>query len=159
MIYLNGQLINPNDIHEYIPYELYIDGFDEQIETVDIMYNLIDIPLMKLRRLALDVLPASGENPSVKPSVNNMEPIVLTGETRKGYYDVLFHDYMENGGMDRRLEYYVEHPDEFDEFKKDLLETFAPITNKNGLLDYTNANKIVLWASLGANKYVIGPKE
>ena len=159
MIYLNGQLINPNDIHEYIPYELYIDGFDEQIETVDIMYNLIDIPLMKLRRLALDVLPASGENPSVKPSVNNMEPIVLTGETRKGYYDVLFHDYMENGGMDRRLEYYVEHPDEYEEFKKDLLETFAPITNKSGLLDYTNANKIVLWASLGANKYVIGPKE
>lgn len=159
MIYLNGKLINPNDIEEIVPYDLVIHNFDEIIETIDIMYNIIDIPLMKLRRLALDVLPASGENPTVTPSTKHMESIVVTGETRKGYYDVLYHDFTENEGLERRLAYYVEHPDEFDDFKKDLIETFNPITDKGGLHNYTGDNRIVLWGSLGVKKYVIGPKE
>lgn len=84
---------------------------------------------------------------------------MVTGETRKGYYDVLYHDFTENEGLERRLAYYVEHPDEFDDFKKDLIETFNPITDKGGLHNYTGDNRIVLWGSLGAKKYVIGPKE
>ena len=159
MLYLNGKLINQNDIYEYVPYELYIDGFDETIETIDIMYNIIDIPLMKLRRLALDIVPASGTNPSVTTPTQDMEPIVMTGQTLKGYYDVLYHDYMENDGMLNRLAYFVDYPNEFEDFKTELLETFNPITNKGGLYDYTGTNKIVLWGSLGAKKYIIGPKE
>ena len=159
MIYLNGILINPNDIHENNPYELYIDGFDEVISTIDILYNIIDIPLMKLRRLALDIIPAAGVNPSIPTPINEMEPLVVTGQTLKGYYDVLYHDYMENDGMLNRLAYFVDHPEEFEDFKTELLETFQPITNRYGLYDYTGTNKIILWGSLGSNKYIIGPKE
>ena len=88
-----------------------------------------------------------------------MEPLVVTGQTLKGYYDVLYHDYMENDGMLNRLAYFVDHPEEFEDFKTELLETFQPITNRYGLYDYTGTNKIILWGSLGSHKYIIGPKE
>ena len=58
-----------------------------------------------------------------------MIPIEEYDQTMKGYYDILLDEYILNGKLIRILNYLEEHPDEADDYRKDMIRKFRDIAD------------------------------
>lgn len=131
LIFVNGKYIPSDEYAEDFAGKIQLLNFNELISTVDILYSVKDKPLMELKRLAYKHWPVADTSESIqRPSeYGKMEPIKVFEYTKKGYYDVLLDEYIFNGRLLRMLKYLEEHPDEIDEFKRDLIQKFHAISD------------------------------
>lgn len=141
LLFVNGKYIPTNMYHEHYANKIQLLNFDEIIATVDILYSKKDEHLMKLKRLANVYWnsPDTSQYITNIDSYNVMNPITLSDHTYQGFYDVLIHEYIENNRLVNMLKYLEKHPDEYDDFKKDLISKFYDITDV-GLCDEGNIN-------------------
>lgn len=133
LVFVNGRLMNMTDWLEPAGGMYQLLNFDEVIRCVDVLYAKKDIPLSKLKRIAIncwkDTMDEPEINVGIKEKCNEMVPIINTEYTDRGYYDILLDDYILNGKLMRYINYFIEHPEEFEDFRNDLLTQFHEISD------------------------------
>lgn len=145
---------------------LQLTDFDEVIDNVDIFYSVGDIELSKLKRIANEAW--TGKIPDVRMlrhtdrDYGKFQPIIALNHTKRGFYDVLLEEYVLNGKLLRYIDYLKDHPEEYDDFRKEMLSAFHTISDKDftdGEYDYYDKgfqNRIVI-PGFGINQvYQIG---
>ena len=141
-IFLNGKYIPYGYYREEVPGLIEIGGFKEIIATVDILYSKTDQCLIDLKKAAYPYCPEIDDTTYIQRPEKNyakMEPIKVYDYTSRGYYDILLNEYIFNGKLERILRYLEEHPEEADEFRRDLVQKFHAISDidLNGESDHT----------------------
>lgn len=158
-----------NDVRIELPAAgmLQIIDFDEIIEYVDVLYSMKDVNLAKLKRIAVNCW--HGTTPALPPIRTPVEakyrrfhPIGVARATKKGFYDVLLDEYILNGRLLRSLGYLKDHPEEFEDFHKDLLNTFHAISddayiNESYDLDHPDVMSRIIIPGFGTDqRYQVG---
>ena len=131
-IFLNGKYIPYGYYKEEVPGLIEINGFKEIIATVDILYSKTDQCLIDLKKAAYPYCPEIDDTKYIQRPEKNytkMEPIKVYDYTSRGYYDILLNEYIFNGKLERILRYLEEHPEEADEFRRDLVQKFHAISD------------------------------
>lgn len=132
LVFVNGKYIHRSQIREVAAYMIYIDGFDEVISNVDIFYMKKDQLLMDMKRAAYKYWPEKDTSEYIQlPDINytRMEKISVDNYTYKGYYDVLINELILSGKLEAMLAYLEEHPDQADEYRRDLVHKFHAISD------------------------------
>ncbi len=133
MLFVNGRYIHPWMIRERGSNCLFIgEEFDEMIKMVDILYSANDYDIIQIKRAAIShpyedkIIPPT---PIITPDkYKDMVPIIDNRLSKNCYYDVLLNEYVFNGKLDRALEYLAENPEEFEDFKTNLVSSFSAIS-------------------------------
>ena len=149
LLFINGQYIHPNNISEPAAHLIQIENFHEVIACVDIFYYKRDEHIINIKRLAADHWPIADRGEFVDPkTLTEMEFVELYDKNYKGYYDVLYREYIENGYLVNRIAELMEANDTegLEDLKEELLFRFQDITDKK-LFEFTGDNKIVIPAN------------
>lgn len=149
LVFVNGKYIPREHCREEIAQCLQILDFDEVITTVDILYSMKDVELMKIKKAAYAYWPLADDSESIQRperDYKTMEPINIYEKTKRGYYDVLLDEFIFNGKLNRILNYLEEHPDEAERFKMEIVHQFHAISDSDlamGGLDEHNPRIII----------------
>lgn len=163
LLFVNGKFIPADQYHEEYANKIQLLDFHEIIATVDILYSKKDEHLMKLKRLANTYwnIPDTSKYIDHVDQYAVMEPIDHHEYTYQGFYDVFIREYIENNRLINTLNYLNRHPDEYETFKKDLIEKFYDITDvaitKEGTTNDTHI--IIPLTNNGDVKYDITNRE
>ena len=145
LLFVNGQYIHPDRITEPSAYLIQISDFHEIIACVDIFYYKRDQHIIRIKKLASAHWPFVDVSKFQDPKeLSEMEFIMLDQTNYKGYYDILYRDYIENGYLVQRMMEVQNDPVLLEEFKRELIEKFQDITDKK-LFQFTETNRIVLF--------------
>jgi len=131
LLFVNGKYIRLTDYTETAPGYLQLKDFHEIIAMVDIFYDKKDINLMSLKGCVSQYIPNQDDCVSIqRPSgYATMEPIKLYDQTKRGFYDVLLHEYILNGKLLRILHYLDDHPEEYEDYRRELIQRFHAISD------------------------------
>lgn len=132
LVFINGKYIPRENCREEYASVLEILNFDEVISTVDILYSKKDESLMQLKKKAYAYWPLEDHSASIQRperDYHTMETIHEHDTTMRGYYDILLDEYVFNGKLQRIMGYLEEHPDEFESFKRDIVQKFHAISD------------------------------
>lgn len=156
LVFVNGKYIPTSDYEEDFAGKLYLTNFHEIIATVDIFYSKKDKHLMDLKKLTYQYWQIPDTSKSIqKPSQYEiMEPIKIYDSTMKGYYDILLDEYIFNGKLLRILDYLEEHPEEAEDFKKDLIRKFHAISDTDISAMPFDQSKIIIFGNNQGNEMV-----
>jgi hypothetical protein len=105
-----------------------------------------------MKKLACQYQQAEDDSKMIeRPSTyDKMIPIQVYAHTKKGYYDILLNEYIFNGKLQRILNYLEEHPDEAEEFKRDLIHKFHAIGDQDlSGMDFADSRIIISGNSHG----------
>ena len=152
ILFVNGRLIPRDDyvdgmviddgVERPVAGMLQLTNFDEVIDNIDIFYSVKDVMLSRLKRIALESWKC--EIPNVRMLTHTdrdygkFQPIVAVNHTKKGFYDVLLEEYVLNGKLLRDLDYLKDHPEEFEDYRKDMLSAFHAISDA----DFINGENV-----------------
>lgn len=139
IVFVNGKLIQNKDIEETAANLFEIKNFHEIIATVDIFYSSKDKMLMDLKKRAYRYWPIPDTSEFIQRperDYTTMQYIAVHEFTQKGYYDVLLDEYIFNGRLQRILNYLEEHPEEAEDFVRDMKHKFHAISD----VDLANIN-------------------
>lgn len=152
ILFVNGRLIPMDDyvdgmiiddgVERPVAGMLQLTNFDEVIDNIDIFYSVKDVMLSRLKRIALESWKC--EIPKVRMLTHTdrdygkFQPIVAVNHTKKGFYDVLLEEYVLNGKLLRDLDYLKDHPEEFEDYRKDMLSAFHAISDA----DFINGENV-----------------
>ena len=159
VLFVNGKYIPRDEFVEERAGMLHLTNFHEIIATVDILYSKTDQHLIDLKTTVtrywseIDINYPPIERPSTWPQ---MDKIKVYDATKRGYYDVLLNEYIFNGRLLRNIHYLQDHPEEAEEYVKDLKRKFHAISDID-LSDMSDEDaKIVISANAyEGQKYTI----
>ena len=164
MVFVNGKYIPTRDCVEVSANMIQIKNFTEIIATVDIFYSKKDMILMHLKKKAYQYWPIPDDSTFLQRperDYTKMEYIDITKFTKRGYYDVLMEEYILNGKLLRIATYLEAHPEEREEFIRDMVHKFHAISDidLSGMKD--TESRIVIPATAFDNDapYQIGYQE
>lgn len=131
LLFVNGKYIPRGEYTENTIGMIELLTFDEIIATVDILYSKKDQMLMNLKRCTIEYYGDSELPPMIKDpnKYKTMQPIKLFDYTKKGFYDILIDEFITNGKLVRILNYLEEHPEEAEDFKKDMVRKFHSVSD------------------------------
>ena len=132
LLFVNGHLIPEGKYEETYPGLIHLLDFDEIISCVDVLYSKHDLWLARVKRICMEFWKGYDNSSLIQHPDRDytvMNPIGYTDLTLRGYYDVLLKEYVLNGRLQRLARYYNEHPDEFDHFRKELVNRFHAISD------------------------------
>ena len=132
LVFVNGKLIPSYRCIEVAANMIEIKEFDEIIATVDIFYSKKDKILMDLKKSSYRYWPIPDDSTYIQRperDYKKMEYIKVYDYTYRGYYDVLLQEYILSGKLMRIINYLTEHPDEVEQFRKDMLHHFHAISD------------------------------
>lgn len=132
LLFVNGIYIPRDSFHEEFPYRIQLENFDQIIRTVDILYSERDEELMSIKKSAYAYWPLSDQSEMIQRPERNyakMELIDIYQKSYVGYYDLLLKEYILNGKLERILDYLKDHPDEADDFIRDIVHQFYMISD------------------------------
>lgn len=131
LLFVNGKYVPRNNYKENFPGKIQLLDWNEIITTVDILYSKKDQHLMDMKKLAMTHSKAIDMSKMIeRPSkFEEMVPIEEYDQTMKGYYDILLDEYILNGKLIRILNYLEEHPDEANDYRKDMIRKFRDIAD------------------------------
>ena len=148
LIFVNGKYIPRTEYHEEFAYNIQLTSFDEVISTVDILYSDRDTELMNIKKSAYAYWPLADMSMSIQRperDYKKIEPIQVSDQTYRGFYDVLLDEYIFNGKLLRILSYLEEHPDEAELFKREIVHQFQAISDmsQSTMTEYNNPRIII----------------
>ena len=132
LLFVNGIYIPRDSFHEEFPYRIQLKNFDQIIRTVDILYSERDEELMSIKKSAYAYWPLSDQSEMIQRPERDyakMELIDIYQKSYVGYYDLLLKEYILNGKLERILDYLKDHPDEADDFIRDIVHQFYMISD------------------------------
>lgn len=132
LVFVNGKYIPSCDYKEDFAGKIQLTNFHEIIATVDIFYQKKDLHLMALKKVAYQYWQTPDTSTSIqRPSenYNTMEYIHEYDHTKKGYYDILLEEYIFSGKLLNILSYLEEHPEEAEDYRRDLIRKFHSISD------------------------------
>lgn len=163
LVFVNGKYIPASDYREDYIGKIQLTNFHEIIATVDILYSKKDEHLMQLKKSACQYQQGPDLSKMIeRPSrYDTMEPIKVYDQTKKGYYDILLDEYILNGKLQRILNYLDEHPEEAEEFKRDMIRKFHAIGDQDlSMMSFNDSRIILSGNSYGEDTpYIIGTSE
>ena len=139
IVFVNGKHIPNIDCVEVSANKIEIKNFNEIIATVDIFYSKKDKMLMDLKKSAYQYWPVPDESTYIQRperDYKKMEYIHIDEFTYRGYYDVLIQEYILSGKLLRIINYLMEHPEEQEDFRRDMIHHFHAISDT----DLSNMN-------------------
>lgn len=144
IVFVNGKYIRAEDISEPAAHLMQLHNFHEVIACVDIFYYKRDSHLIDIKRIAADCWPEADLGHFVDPkTLSEMEFVEEYDKTYKGYYDVLWREYIESGYLLTRLKEIIGNPEMEADFKEEMLHKFQDITDKK-IFEFGGQNRIVL---------------
>lgn len=144
LVFINGKYIRPENITEPAAHLVQIHNFYEVIACVDIFYYKRDEHIIQIKRIAADQWPEADRGHFVDPKLlTEMEFVEEYDKNYKGYYDVLYREYIESGYLLKRVKEVIGNPDMEADFKEEMLHKFQDITDKK-LFEFDGQNRIVL---------------
>lgn len=131
LLFVNGKYIPTTDYEEDFAGKIQLKNFHEIIATVDIFYQIKDRHLMELKRTTYQYwqIPDISVSIQTPSQYDTMQYIAEYDYTMKGYYDVLMDEYIFSGKLMNILSYLEEHPEEAEEYRRDLIRKFHAISD------------------------------
>lgn len=131
LLFVNGKYIPLVEYTETIPGRIQLKNFHEIIAMVDIFYDKKDVNLMELKRCTAQYIPEDDDCVSIKrPSgYDTMEQIAVYDQTKRGFYDILIHEFIYSGKLMRILGYLDDNPNEFEAYRRELVQRFHAISD------------------------------
>lgn len=132
LLFVNGHYIGREEYTEIAPGKIQLLDFDEIISCVDIFYSIKDTSISKAKRLMIQYWNAPDTSVSIQRperDYKKFHPIHVHDYTYRGFYDVLMEEFIFSHKLENVLVYLRDHPDEADEYVKDLVRKFNAVSD------------------------------
>ena len=132
LLFVNGHYIGREEYTEIAPGKIQLLDFDEIISCVDIFYSIKDTSISKAKRLMIQYWNAPDTSVSIQRperDYKKFHPIRVHDYTYRGFYDVLLEEFIFSHKLENVLVYLRDHPDEANEYVKDLVRKFNAVSD------------------------------